>query len=368
MHFFRRKTFPFSIVVILILLSLFSTTLDAQSERRRYVQQRKIAIQLFLEGRFVEAEKLFLDSFHQAELQRDDYSVALSLSGLGDVWYCEERFAEAEDAYKRSLSILRRTPDGELLVAIVLRNLGAAYITNARFRDAAMALNEASQIAKKLHDVPAELSGQILNSFGMNYYYQGKMSKSQPLFEAARQIYSADPTLQIDLAQTLNNLAQVHRYRHRSDKAEELYREALAVAETAVGSEHPDLIVLLDNFGSFLVDQKRYGEAEDQLRRSLGIQEQVRPVIAGRMIHTLHELGRIYLSIGDRQKAEAPLARAVDVAMSNHVSTREAVDILEAYALLLDGAGKRQQAEEIHSKAIRTRAALSFTVRVHDLN
>src|SRR5262249_9453114 len=150
------------------------------------------------------------------ELLRDDYSVALSLSGLGDVWYCEERFAEAQDAYKRSLAILRRTPNAELLVAIVVRNLGAAYLIEARYRDAADALNEASQIVKRLQNPPAELSGQIVNSFGMNYYYQGKMGKAQPLFEAARQIYSADPTLKIDLAQTLNNLAQVHRYRHRN--------------------------------------------------------------------------------------------------------------------------------------------------------
>src|SRR5262249_17353692 len=151
-----------------------------------------------------------------------------------------------------------------------------------------------------------------------------------------------DPTLTIDLAQTLNNLAQVHRYRHRNDQAEELYRTALALAETSVGPVHPDLIVVLDNFGTFLVDQKKYREAEEQFLCTLAIQEQIRPVIAGRMIHTLHELGRTYLSTGDREKAEGPLSRAVDVAISNHVSTREAVDILEAYALLLDNAGKRE--------------------------
>jgi Tfp pilus assembly protein PilF len=126
--------------------------------------------------------------------------------------------------------------------------------------------------------------------------------------------------------------------------------------------------VVLDNFATFLVDQKRYREAENHLRRSLAIQEEIRPVIPNRMIHTLHELGRVYLSAGDREKAEVPLARAVDVATSNNVSTPEAADVFEAYAFLLNSAGKRQEAQEIHSKAMRTRASLAFTVRVHDLN
>src|SRR5262249_45365116 len=152
----------------------------------------------------------------------DDQAVALILTGIGDIAHLEERFAEAEDAYQKSLSILRRIPSSDTLMAIVLRNLGSTYTADARYREALSALNEASLFSKKASGPhAAELSGQILNSFGMTYFYQGKLGKAASFFKQAVQAYSVDSTLGISLGQTLNNMAQIEQARHHDDRAAE---------------------------------------------------------------------------------------------------------------------------------------------------
>ena len=55
--------------------------------------------------------------------------------------------------------------------------------------------------------------------------------------------------------------------------AEQLARQALALAERAFGPEHPATAVSLNNLANVLQAQGRYGEAEPLHRRALAIRE-----------------------------------------------------------------------------------------------
>src|SRR5262249_14718706 len=50
-----------------------------------------------------------------------------------------------------------------------------------------------------------------------------------------------------DVAQTLNNLANVYQSESKHARAEDLYRRAIAICEKALGPGHPDVAAILDN-------------------------------------------------------------------------------------------------------------------------
>jgi tetratricopeptide (TPR) repeat protein len=368
MHFFRIETIRLRAILFLIPFAFTGTALG-QNEQRSYIQQRHTAIGQFIQGHFDRAEAFFLAGLHGAESARDDFSAALNLSGLGDVFQSENRLNEAEDAYHRSLSLLRRVPGTDVVTAIVYRNLASACIAGGHYAQAEKALNEASRISQTLPRPSAQLSGQILNSFGMLHFYQGRDGKAARYFESSIQTYkAAGPSLSADVAQALNNLAEVDRRRHRFKQAEDAYKESIVLTQTHAGTTHPDLILMFDNLGDLYLDLKRYDEAESAFQHSISILETTTPVLADRMIHALHGLSKAYLKRDQPEMAERALARAASIGNATRVGMREVPALLETYSALLDNIGKRQQAEEMRARALRTRASQTFTVGVLDLN
>jgi tetratricopeptide (TPR) repeat protein len=58
------------------------------------------------------------------------------------------------------------------------------------------------------------------------------------------------------------------------DQAERLYREALQRLENATGPVHPRIASVLLRLGDFYSTQQKYGEAEVQFRRAMGIYQE----------------------------------------------------------------------------------------------
>ncbi len=59
----------------------------------------------------------------------------------------------------------------------------------------------------------------------------------------------------------------------RYAEAEPLYRRSLAIREKALGPDHPDTAVSLNNLALLYGNQGRYAEAEPLYQRSLAIRE-----------------------------------------------------------------------------------------------
>ncbi len=57
--------------------------------------------------------------------------------------------------------------------------------------------------------------------------------------------------------------------------AEPLYKRSLAILEKALGPEHPNVAMSLNNLALLYEAQGRYGDAEPLYKRSLAISEKV---------------------------------------------------------------------------------------------
>ncbi len=126
---------------------------------------------------------------------------------------------------------------------------------------------EAEQIAQSLRVTS-------LNNAALSLESKGDLAGAEPLFRQAVAI--AETKLgpdHPDTAGSLNNLAGLLESRGDLAGAEPLYRRALAIAEKALGPEHPHTATSLDNLAGLLESKGDYAGAEPLRRRTLAIAE-----------------------------------------------------------------------------------------------
>ena len=66
-------------------------------------------------------------------------------------------------------------------------------------------------------------------------------------------------------------MAELYRVQGRYAEAEPLYQRALAIFETALGPEHPDVATSLENYAALLRKTARAHEAEEFEARAKAI-------------------------------------------------------------------------------------------------
>jgi tetratricopeptide (TPR) repeat protein len=111
-----------------------------------------------------------------------------------------------------------------------------------------------------------------INSKVAQLYKQGKYSEATEV--AKRALALAEKALgpdHPDVGHSMNNLALLQKSQGRYAEAEPLYRRSLALWEKALGANHPDVGTSLNNLAMLYEDQGRYAEAEPLYRRSLGL-------------------------------------------------------------------------------------------------
>jgi tetratricopeptide (TPR) repeat protein len=77
------------------------------------------------------------------------------------------------------------------------------------------------------------------------------------------------------VANSLNDLAVVHKDQGRFADAEPLFKRSLAIREKALGPNHPDVAASLRNLGILYYEHDRYADAEPLFKRALAIKENV---------------------------------------------------------------------------------------------
>ena len=102
------------------------------------------------------------------------------------------------------------------------------------------------QLAKEKYGLEGEAIG--LDWLGILYHEQGRYAEAEPLYQESLSIYEkALGPEHPDVALSLNNLAELYRQQGRYSEAELLFQLALAIAENSLGPEHPDVALSLNN-------------------------------------------------------------------------------------------------------------------------
>ena|SRR5215510_7858228 len=346
---------------------LFVYLLTTLGQSDDYIALRKQGVSEYSARHYREAQLLLEKALEGAQRANNSYAAALTYSALADTYQEQIRFEEAEQLYRKGIAILLRERGRSHALAIMWRNLASAMIGETHYREALEALDEASKLAQanKLQD--AQLKAQILNSRGVVYFYQQKLGRAKTYFSRALQTAGGDEK-GLTTEDILNNLARAYHSSGERAKAEEAYRKALKIAETRLGSLHPNLVIGLTNLGDLCNDLGHYDEAEDYFQRTLIILQRSANVFdETRVMEALHGLSKTYLLKHDLIRAEPLLGRAAEIARQNvnqAIMIPEILHILDDYTKLLSELRRPADADRLHAEAQRIRATAAFTVQV----
>jgi eukaryotic-like serine/threonine-protein kinase len=154
-----------------------------------------------------------------------------------------------------------------------LQNLAFAYKAAGRLPDAIALLERVrdAQIAKLGPDHPDTL--KTINNLATAYQAAGRLNEAIPLFEEAHRAAKRFPSLRGFTTQ----LIHAYMTAGENSKLAGLLREQLAEARKTLPKDSPQLAAALAQFGSSLLKQKKWTEAEALLRECLAVRGKQKP-------------------------------------------------------------------------------------------
>src|SRR5215813_7209673 len=349
-----------------VCLAWFATTSTAFGDTPAWKEMLDAGIAQYSAGHLAEAETLLRGALEAARRDTVTIEIAETLGHVADVYLREDRFKDAEAAYREAVSLYRQSPSVEIGGILALRGLGMALTFEGRDRKAVSVLNEALQEAKTNFKSDTHLNAEILTSLGIVYIEQHSFKKAEALFHDVIRTQSGDRGDDLLMSIALNNLALIHREQRKYTDAEKEYRKCLRIAEDHLGSSYPGIGVIRLSLGLLYLRAGRLNDAEPEVLESLRITTQTSPLIPGRLVRALHMLGEIYRRQGKLAESEDVLARAVQVARQKP-NDPETIAVLDAYSDTLKRSGKTEDARNAHREAELLRVEKALTVPINSL-
>src|SRR5215813_6200496 len=120
----------------------------------------------------------------------------------------------------------------------------------------------AEKVVRELKNQPA-VQAKLLDTLGQLYQSVGLYDREQPLLEEAlklrRQTLGNE---NLDVATSLEHLAEVAYLKAEYVKSEPLFREALSMRRKLLGEERIEVAESMNNLGKLLVARGNFSEAE----------------------------------------------------------------------------------------------------------
>jgi len=287
------------------------------------------------------------------------------------------------------------------LQANLLTALGNVHLARGDFARAESLIMDARDM--RLDEFGADSMEMALSweAIGMLRYQQGDYPAAAEAFEACLRLHRMDLDLvHTDVGTAANNLAVALRVLGRTDEAEELHRDALAIRRRQHGPDSPDVAESLNNLALIVSHRGDYARAIELQREVLDIRTRIlgerhfltaqshanlavlhhydndldraadsyqRAIAAYRdlgssgregLARTLPNYSDLLLRQGDRRAAEAALTEALDIQIDlygdDHATT---ASVLDRLAPVENALGRFVAAEVAYQRALRIRRA-----------
>jgi len=156
-----------------------------------------------------------------------------------------------------------------------------------------------------------------------------------------------------DLIRPYTGLGYFYHSQGFYDLAEPWYQECKAVAETSLGSEHPDFAINLNNLAALNESQGRYTEAESLYKQVIRIDKRSLPKDHPALAIHLNNLAGLYRSQGRYSEAEPLYLEAIYIDERSLPPDHSSLGIhLSNLAGLYHLQGRYDEAEPLHLQAI----------------
>jgi tetratricopeptide (TPR) repeat protein len=261
-------------------------------------------------------------------------------------------------AHAQTCASLIKEWDFGFVEAADLLNQAAMYLfERALFAEAEPLFQRSLAVREKALGPEHPNVAQSLNNLAELYRSQGKYAEADPLYQRSLAINEkALGPEHPNVAQNLSNLAALYHNQGKYAEAEPLYQRSLAVCEKVLGPEHPNLAQSLNNLAELYRNQGRYAEAEPQYQRSLAIWEKALGPEHPNVAQSLNNLALLYHNQGEYAEAEPLYQRSLVVwekALGpEHPNLAQSLNNL---AELYRSQGKYAEAEPLHQRSLAVR-------------
>jgi tetratricopeptide (TPR) repeat protein len=320
---------------------------------------RELAVLRGDQGSYAEAERFARQALAEQPATDDPVNAGRTLRLLADIVRRLGRADEAAGLAEEALELHRRHLGEEHEeVADDLYVLAISRIDGYDLPGASEAAEKALAMRRRIPTTnPLHLT-RFINVLASCHWLSGRTDDAEALFREVvalrrEQLEPDHPSL----AAPLTNLANVLTLRGDHAEAEPLLREAVELLERALGPSHPDLARSLSMLGGSFTAQGRLGEAEEVIRRALAMQ---RELLGESHIYTLHTLDQLTEVLVDRGELTAALAlqrRALE--LREETLAGEGLEVASSWlwiAVCLQALGRPGEAEPAFEGALAAAA------------
>jgi len=164
-------------------------------------------------------------------------------------------------------------------------------------------------------NVAAEATGRLFNETGTYFEARAQYPESKRSYERALKILEAAlGEDHLDVAIVINNLGNMLKALGKAREARQCLERALRIAEAAFGSDHPNVATYVNNLGTAMEDIGKLDEARQCYERALRITEAAfgsdHPNVANRV----NNLGSVLKALGKLDEARQCFERALRIA------------------------------------------------------
>ena len=281
--------------------------MGAVAVRDRIVTAVNLGTLLRVEGRMAEAEPVLLDCIRRAEALepaasgKSSVEWAHAASGLGALYLALQQPDKAETfAFQAQAIFNQRLDAGDRERVTNGTLLGTIYLEQARYEEAEALLRATLEHADKT------LAAVTYNQLAVMALRRGRLEEAESLALQATEMnrLEAAPSGRMAAAIT-GNLAKIRLLQKRYVEAEQNYRDAIAISETALGKEHPETAKAYLNLATFYQIRRRDRGAEQLYQRAIAILEPVYGKDHFLVLVARNELAEVLRSEGRYTESEA---------------------------------------------------------------
>ena len=191
---------------------------------------------------------------------------------LGHLFYALADYQQAEESFRKSLTIAEKLGDAEQAIAAFYSSLGSIYRARAEFEKAREHFERALKIDEQAFGPDHPSVAIIVNNLGSVLQELGDLLGARQAYERALKI--DEKALGPDHPQVaiiVNNLGRVLHDLGDLPGAKQAFERALKIHEAAFGPEHPDVARDVNNLGGLLLGLRDLPGAREAGERALGI-------------------------------------------------------------------------------------------------
>jgi tetratricopeptide (TPR) repeat protein len=313
-------------------------------------------------ARYGEAEQMYRRSLSMLEqVQGAEHpDVATTLDNLAKLLGLQRKYEQAVHVYERVLRIREDTLGPEHTdIARILDDLALLYSNWKRYDLSQSLYERALQIREHALGPEHPDTATTLDKLAVFYRLQKNYGLAEPLYKRAFSIreHVFGPEHPVT-ASALNNLAVLYRLQGNYMQARPLFERAFQIHKQTLGPEHPATATAISNLAYLVSLQGQHEQALDLYKQALSIREQAFGAEHPNTTITWLNIGQLYLEMNRYEQAEDALQRAL---LTHEQAFGEEhpriARMLEVYGQLLYAMGRNEEAKQYEERvqAVRKR-------------